>query len=383
VVVAPRHLKTRRIRIGIGLRSLTPGGVTRFILHLAQELSAAKDECAVYAFLDDLCIGEKLAHCHTVYLGRQSRLVWDYLLFPFVARRYALDYVIYPSNVIPLSHYLVLKTKRINVVHDLAYFNTALNEYKFFDSLYMRALMGISCRRADRTVADSQSTKEDLVSILRIPDAKISVAHLGISSAFRQKMDSRRVEEVLQRLGIQRPYLFYCGTLTPRKNVLRMLQAIKVLEHQIPHRLYLSSGHSWRDKEVREYWSHELPQRVVHLGYLDEEELRSVYAHADLFLYPSLYEGFGLPILEAQASGCPVLTSKLTSCPEVAGAGAHYVEAHSVQSISEGILKILQNNAYKQHLINEGYKNIERFSWKNCAMHYLALMRASELKSVV
>jgi glycosyltransferase involved in cell wall biosynthesis len=159
--------------------------------------------------------------------------------------------------------------------------------------------------------------------------------------------------------------------------MLRVMMALKSLANRIPHVLYLSGAVSWNDRKVREYWARELPSRVFHLGYLSDEELRVAYANADAFVYPSLHEGFGLPILEAQASGCPVLTSTLKSCPEVAGDGACYEDAESADSIADGILRIVNEPDYRRRLVMQGYDNIARFSWERCAAQYLAILRSS------
>jgi glycosyltransferase involved in cell wall biosynthesis len=363
------------LKVGFPLRALTPGGVRRFVLQLARELARRPGQCEVHAFIDDQRMADELTGCQLHYVAGKNRVIWDYLSFPLVARHHPIDYFIYPNNIIPVSNLLLRGAKRINVVLDLAYFDKDLNEYKFLEAIYHRRLMGLSCRIADRTVAISDSTRQDLLSILRVKASKLSVIHLGIEPVFSAPIPTARNSVILSKLKLRHPYLFYCGSLSPRKNMLRALKAFKELEHQIPHVIYLAGGNSWHDQDVRDYWARELPDRVIHLGHLSEEELRLLYAKADIFLYPSLYEGFGLPILEAQASGCPVLTSTLKSCPEVAGKGAHYVVADSVQSIRDGILRIVQDRTYRQHLVHEGYKNVERFSWERCGDQYLELMR--------
>ena len=378
----PTGRSGRPLRIGIPIRALTPGGVRRFVLELIRELVRMDDGCEIHAFYNDrndAVLASALAGCRTTYVPGTNRVVWDYVSFPIAARREGLDYILYPNNIIPLSH-LLLKTRRLNVVHDLAYFRSDLREYKYFESIYHRLLMGISCSIATHTVADSESTRKDLLSTLQVVDGKTSVVHLGIhASQFRERANDAEV--VLSRLGMKRPYLFYCGSLSPRKNMLRVMTALKSIESVIPHVLYVSGGVSWNDRKVREYWARELPARVVHLGYLSEDELHVAYANATAFLYPSLHEGFGLPILEAQASGCPVITSTLTSCPEVAGSGACYVDAESAESIRDAILRIIDDPDYRRYLVEQGYENVARFSWARCASQYLAIMRNAELPS--
>jgi len=135
--------------------------------------------------------------------------------------------------------------------------------------------------------------------------------------------------------------------------------------------LYITGSLTWGADNIQAYIAEKLKDRVVILGYVEEEELMSLYSLAEMFLYPSLCEGFGLPILEAQACGCPVLTSNVTACPEVAGDGAHIVNPYSVEEIQAGMLKILQDEEYKHKLITRGFENIKRFSWKKTAEEIL------------
>jgi glycosyltransferase involved in cell wall biosynthesis len=343
-------------------------------LHLIQEL-VATNQCDVYAFYNDRTVESSLDTCRAVYVSGKNRLLWDYVSFPVAARRYPIDCIIYPVMTIPVSHVALLATRRVNVVHDLAYFDAELNAYPFLDTVYHRTLLGISCRIADRTIADSASTKCDLQNIVGLDDESISIIHLGIDDGFRP-LEPSAANNIVSNLGFRKPYLFYCGTLSPRKNILRLLQALKSLEPDIPHCLYLAGGISWNDEEVRDYWKRELPTRVAHIGHLTELQLRAAYSAADLFVYPSLFEGFGLPILEAQACGCPVLTSTLKSCPEVAGSGAHFVDAYSVQSIAEGIVEVITRPEYRSQLIERGFSNVAQYSWKRCADEYLEMLLA-------
>lgn len=127
--------------------------------------------------------------------------------------------------------------------------------------------------------------------------------------------------------------------------------------------MYITGLKNWNSDEIFPYIEKNLKGRVKILGYISEEELIAFYQIAEIYIYPSLYEGFGLPILEAQACGCPVLTSSETSCPEVAGKGALIVNPYSVDSIADGIYSILDNSRMRKKLINAGYENLKRFSW--------------------
>jgi glycosyltransferase involved in cell wall biosynthesis len=148
------------------------------------------------------------------------------------------------------------------------------------------------------------------------------------------------------------------------------------------HDLVITGDSIWGENEIQKYINgNQLRERVKILGYVPEEDLIALYSAADLFIYLSLYEGFGLPILEAQACGCPVLTSDITSCPEVAGDGAHLVDPYSVAEISDGIKEILLNEKYRQAIIKKGNENVKKFFWQKTAKSILKVVRDAKTRT--
>jgi len=356
--------------IGFIARGLTKSGVTRFIENVLGEFNKT-DSISFYIFTDRKDYKERFKNLNIVYIKPSNRLYWDWVKLFFRLRKFKLDTIFYPKNIIPLSHFF-FEAKKINIIHDLAYFDKKLHAYKFWDTVYMKLLMKLSCRISDKIISISNYTKKDIVNILKINPDKIEAIHLAVESGFGE--NSVNTEDVLKKFNIKTPYMFYCGYLSPRKNILRTLKAFNEIKDKISHNIYLAGGGSWGDKDIRNYISRHLNDRVFTIGYLTEDELVALYKSADLFLYPSLYEGFGLPILEAQACGCPVLTSNVTSCPEVAGKGAHIVNPYSISEIKSGILKIAKNPNYRLELAKKGKQNVRRFSWGKTANHYLELI---------
>lgn len=354
---------------------LQNGGVYRYVCNVLHELDQKVEtgNVDIYILHNEKALQGKFPHCHEVYLsGNHSyfnRLVFDYIYSFYYVQHLGLDVVIYPKNIIPFTHYF-LHVHKINTVLDLGHFEKKLHAYRFWDTLYAKVFMKFSCMISYKTVAISHSTKLDLIQKLHIHHDNIKVVHLGIESRFRKTEND---ESVIRKFHLQRPFLFYNGSITPRKNLLRVLEAFDSIKHLIPHKLYLTGSLKWGSAHLQRSIKEKLKERVGVLGYLEEDELIAIYSLTDLFLYPSLFEGFGLPILEAQACGCPVLTSNVTSCPEVAGKGAHFVNPYSVEEIKAGILKIVCNEKYKQTLIQRGFENIQLFSWKKTAEDILRI----------
>ncbi|MDY0095595.1 MAG: glycosyltransferase family 1 protein [Candidatus Vecturithrix sp.] len=363
-------------RIGIIARSLGlyHGGVYRYVFNILHELDQKVEEGSVEISIihNETVLRGKFPHCREIYIPLahtyRARLLFDYVYSVHALKQADLDYIIYPKNIIPVSHY-VLRAKKLPTILDLGHFEKGLHAYKFWDTLYARALIKPSCARAYKILTISHSTKQAMIEKLHLPPEKIQVAHLGIEARF-QKTNNH--EHVIEKFHLRRPFVFYNGSITPRKNLMRVLEAFQAVQHLIPHTLYMTGSLTWGSDHIHDYIENHLAGRVVKLGYIEEHDLVALYNLADLFLYPSLYEGFGLPILEAQACGCPVLTSNTTSCPEVAGAGAHLVNPYSVEEIQAGILKILQHDDYRQQLIERGFENITRFHWQKTAEDILA-----------
>jgi glycosyltransferase involved in cell wall biosynthesis len=360
----------KKRRIGFIARGLTKGGVTRLINNLLKEFDL-NENYVFYLFTDEESYLNRFKNIKVVYIKKSNKLFWDYFFCFNALRKNNVDYVIYPKNIIPLTH-SIFGFKKYNIVNDLGYFKKDLNAYKFWDTLYMKSLMKLSCKISDKTISISKSTKKDLIEILKINPNKIQTVYLAVEDDFKIIRSPKKIEKIKKKYKLNQPFIFYCGSISPRKNILRMLEAFNEIKDKIPHNFYLTGNAEWKMSIVSKYIKeNDLYKRVIKIGFVDEDDLPKIYNLADLLLFPSLYEGFGLPILEAQACGCPVLTSNVTSCPEVAGDGAHIVDPYSVDEIRDGILKIIEDNDYKEQLIQKGFENIKRFSWEKSARKIL------------
>lgn len=363
-------------KIGIIARSLGlyHGGVYRYVFNILYELDKKVKEQPIEIVIvhNEAVLRGKFPHCREIYTPLPhtygARLLFDYVYSVSALKQAGLDYIIYPKNIIPASHY-ILQAKKLPTILDLGHFEKGLHAYQLWDTLYARALMKASCRQAYKILTISHSTKQTIIEKLKISPEKIQVVHLGIEQTFQRTHNHDRI---VQKFRLRKPFIFYNGSITPRKNLMRVLEAFHDIQDQIPHTFYLTGSLTWGADHIHTYIEKNLDGRVVKLGYIEEDELIALYNLAELFLYPSLYEGFGLPILEAQACGCPVLTSKVTSCPEVAGGAAHLVNPYIVDEIKAGMLKILHDDDYRQQLIRRGFENITRFHWQKTAEDILA-----------
>jgi glycosyltransferase involved in cell wall biosynthesis len=239
-----------------------------------------------------------------------------------------------------------------------------------------RALM-----RADHILAVSQSSKRDLTRTFRIPDARISVVYNAVDRSFLSEPVAGDAERVLERYAVNRPYVLYAGNIKPQKNLPRLIEAFAVVKGELANHPQLSQlkllviGEAvTRHADLRRAVVRaRVREDVRFLGFVPQPVLRAFYARAQAFLFPSLYEGFGLSPLEAMAQGTPVLTSNVSSLPEVFNDAALLVNPENVFDIARGIRQILTDNALRKNLIRLGAERVQSYSWQRAAQ----LVRAS------
>lgn len=233
-----------------------------------------------------------------------------------------------------------------------------------------------SVRHARLVIADSEATRDDLVELLDVPGERVRVVPLGCDSGFgaRQADQARRTVE--RRFGIDRPYVLHVGTIEPRKNLARLVGAFAAAraETACPHLLVLAGAPGWGQAEVRQkIRALGLDEVVVSLQEVSKDELQDLYRAADVFVYPSLYEGFGLPPLEAMASGVPVITSNVASLPEVVGEAALQVDPYDQAALASAIARGLTDEALRQRLRIAGPQRARLFTWERCARETLSV----------
>jgi len=273
------------------------------------------------------------------------------------------------------------RAKGVLTVHDLSF----LRVPECADPAqrrYLTATVPRSARRADALLADSENTRRDMVELLGLPPHKITVVYPGVDPRFRPAGDDSDHERVRDRYGLSGPFMLALGTLEPRKNLVRLLKAYASLRagvqagEAIPP-LAFSGAVGWLVDEVFHLVDDlGLHDDVLFLGYVPDEDLPVLLRMAACLVYPSLYEGFGLPVLEALACGTPVVTSNVSSLPEVAGDAALYCDPHRVADIALAMQQVLANAELRRSLAGRGPQQAGRFTWDEAARRVLAVYRA-------
>ena len=231
---------------------------------------------------------------------------------------------------------------------------------------YLQALTRLSCRRARRVIAISQSTAVDVADLLGIPPDRIDIAAPGYDAARFCPQPAEAVAAFRQRAGLPERFWLYVGTLEPRKNLLTLLRACARLPERLP--LVLAGGKGWDFEEVFATVARlGLQDSVRFPGYLPQEELALWYTCAEVFVYPSLYEGFGMPVLEAMACGTPVIVADASSLPEVAGDGAACLPPTDIDAWATALQHAMRNEMWRENERERGLRQARRFTWRKTA----------------
>jgi glycosyltransferase involved in cell wall biosynthesis len=243
------------------------------------------------------------------------------------------------------------------------------------------ALLGTreAIARADALITISHHSRRDLLERLGVAEDRVTVTHLAASPHYIRVDDPQQIARVRERYHLPAHFILFVGSLEPRKNVRRLIQAYAKLPTSLQHEVHLviAGGKGWLNTDV--YLTvHQLglEGRVQFVGYVEENDLPSVYSLATVFAYPSLYEGFGLPVLEAMQCGVPVLTSNVSALPEVAGEAALLVSPTEVEEIAEGLACLLEDADLRVEFQARGYRRAREFSWERCARETLAVYRS-------
>jgi len=291
------------------------------------------------------------------------RLKYDQFGIRRERQRLMADLIHYPANVGNLT----AMGKTVLTVHDLSFLRHP-EWFRFERAAYYRSTVRRSARLAERVIADSETTAADLRERLDIPDDKIDVVPLGVDETFQPVSDDARAK-AQARYRLPERYFLYIGTLEPRKNVVRLIQAWSMMAHEFPQDLVLAGRFGWKARAIREATEKSRQAARIHFpGFIAEGDLPGVLCGADAFVWPSLWEGFGLPPLEAMACGVPVLTSNVSSMREVIDEGSvAVVDPEDVNMIAKRMGQLARDDELREALRERGRRCAERYTWKRTA----------------
>lgn len=360
------------LRIGVDARTLIVQrtGIGRYVHEAGKALIAAGHALFFY-WPEAVPVPaglEAAAHRHGAFPGGLGRLAWSMTSLPRAAARDRLDVFWGPAHRLPFG--LPKALPAVVTVHDLVWMvHPETMRRRGF--LAERLLMPAALNRADRIVAVSEATRAEIAG--RFPElaGKTIAVHPGATALPQDSGSAGR------KPGD--PYALFVGTIEPRKNLAGLLRALAILrqEEGFGGRLVVVGGSGWRQSGIAPLVEQlELENTVSFAGYISDEKLADLYAGARFLAMPSLYEGFGFPILEANGFGLAVLTSDVSSMPEVAGATAHLVDPLDDRSIAAGFSRLWSDDAYRARLASAAEGNVARFQWSECAARLVEVFEA-------
>ncbi|MCQ2605327.1 MAG: glycosyltransferase family 4 protein [Bacteroidales bacterium] len=282
-----------------------------------------------------------------------------------------------------LSHELPLgiedtTIKTVVTIHDLIY-KLFPSDFPLIDKKIYDLKWKNSCQNANAIIATSEATKNDIVKFFKVDPKKISVVYQTCSSIFDARFSEDEKHQVLEKVGLPSKYLLYVGAIMDRKNVLSLVKAYNLIKNQIDIPLVIvGKGRDCQKKLMAYIEAENLQDKVFVCSSIGNDVLPIVYQCAEMFLYPSCYEGFGIPILEAFRSGVPVVISNMSSLPEVGGDACYYIDPYNIESIARAIMELHENKNLRMQLVNDGFEQAKKFTLKEFAnktdMVYRSLM---------
>ena len=309
------------------------------------------------------------------YISRDVILIplWLQFLLPYLCRRVGLDVYYHTGSIWPLMPFRLAK-RQLVFIHDVIPLMFPECYYKH-TVYYYRLSRATNLNSYDRIIVNSETTKKDLIMHLGVPEERILVTLLGRDERFVPIDDTSRSQVVREKYSLPESYLLFAGTLEPRKNISRLLEAFAQGRTRDVLKLVITGKKGWLYKEIFEKVKRlNLEERVMFTGFVDDDDLPYLYSMARLFVYPSLYEGFGLPVLEAMSCGVPVITSNVSSMREVVGEAAVLVDPVEVEALAQSIDEVALSDSTHDRLCQASLVRAKEFTWERTARQTLGAL---------
>jgi glycosyltransferase involved in cell wall biosynthesis len=361
------------MRIGFDAKRLfyNNTGLGNYSRSLVENISSLNTGCQYFLFTPEIkrnLVTEPFfsGRYNIVAPGPLSPLWRSYFMADDI-KKHGIDIFHGLSHELPIGLKKKTKAKCVVTMHDLIY-KFEPKDFSPIDRRIYDFKFRNSCKQADAIIAISQSTKYDLMMEFGVPEEKISVIYQSCSQEFSNKPEDTEIENIRAELGLPASFILSVGTVIGRKNILSAVKAMELLRGAAAIPLVIVGGGGAYKKMVQKYVAdNNLGDLVVFPPYIPNKYLPALYRMAKIFVYPSRYEGFGIPIIESLSSGTPVITTKMSSLPEAAGPGAWYCDPSDPSTIAEGIVRLCTDNELYGSLSAAGYNHVQQFSAQKTA----------------
>ncbi|MFQ5480961.1 MAG: glycosyltransferase family 4 protein [Thermodesulfobacteriota bacterium] len=370
------------MRIGINALYLIPGrvgGTETYIRNLVKALDELDDRNEYFIFINRESRGifEEIAPRMRVVCSpfnasrRPVRILWEQFILPLQIIRRRIDVLFSAGMTAPFF----TTARSVLALHDLQHENYPDN-FSRVQLFFLKTIIKFSAKRAAKILTLSNKAREDIIRYYHIAEERVSVVHLGTNSQSFYRRGEDEKEEIRKKYSLPKNFILYLASSLPHKNYERLLLAFKAVLAEYPELCLVLIG-------ARDYGSPEITSKitklglesnVIMLGWLPYEDIPIIYSASSLLVFPSLHEGFGLPIIEAMACGLPVVCSDIEPLIEIAGDAAELVDPKSEEAIAEGIKNVLCKTGLRGRLIQKGLKRAQDFTWEKTAMKTLSLL---------
>ena len=371
------------MNIGINLLFLLPGvvgGTESYAISLINALTRIDEQSEYFVFTNQestnlsLPTSKRISRvpCQVYATNRASRYAWEQLILPRKVKSLQIELLHSLGYVQPLR----LPCKSVVTIHDLNFYNIGHMMSKT-KRIALEFFVTRSAKAADHIITVSEFSKKQIVEILGVPPEKVTVTYNAVKE---RPMHVVEFEELKSKYNVRRPYIFGLSSPSPHKNIANLVRGFALLKQRKTNSLKLVlAGHLPKGStdltQALSNVNDRVREDIIFTGYVPDFVLPSLYFYAEALVFPSIYEGFGIPILEAFSCNTPVVCSNMAAIPEVAGDAAIYFDPHNVEEMADAILKVLGDSSLKEKLIERGKSRLQLFSWEKTAEQTLAVYK--------
>jgi len=332
------------------------------------------EEEALGKIRSDLAITGK-KNIEIVSLGASNRFVWNFWALSRYLTRNPVD--AYLTQYIT-PWFVPEEIKIATIIHDIS-FNFYPQLIKKTDLFFLKTLIPASLRRANRIIGVSRFTRDEIIKYYKVDPKKVDWIYNAVSDEFKaQDISREKIDLIKKKYALPEKYILYIGTLQPRKNLPVLIEAYGKIRGEVAgYKLVLAGGrgHNFDDKIIETVEKNGLSDQVILPGFIEEDDKAASIAGADVFCFPSLYEGFGIPILEAMSVGTPVVASRILPHEEIAQGSVAFFDPENPEELSEKLLEAIGNTAWREKLIAGGRRQVEKFSWQETSNKMLNILK--------
>ena len=365
------------MKIAVMLRTLeVDQGISIYSINLMKSvLKLDRENEYLFLYADPSRVGTfgSYPNLREQILPTKFKLIWDQFSVPRAAKRFGADIIFNTKFSVPL----LSRAKSMLVLHGSEWY-VHPEFYSRLDMIYNKILFPVYCGKASAISSVSQTSATDIINFLKLDPGKVHVVHSSIAEHFNTVTDSQALSTCREKYDLPDKFILFVGKIYPGKNFGNIVRAFKKISDNADGDLRLVSvgDMRWRYKPelqlVRELG---LADKIHFPGWVDQHDLPTIYSLADCFLFPSYYEGFGIPLLESMACDCPVVTANTGSCPEIAADAALYADPNDPDEIAEQVLRVLRDDILRQEMIRLGRERVKDFSWDRAGRMTIDIFR--------